>query len=76
MPEKKVYTERALIVQDLFQHKGYAVLLEELTSIQKSAYSYLEDSPDMSGVQRGRGMLEVIRSIDKRLQAISQEVVK
>ena len=70
------FTEKAKAVQDLLQHKGYAILLEELTSMHKSAYSYLEDSPDMLGVMFGRGMIDAIRQIDKRLQSISKETEK
>ena len=69
-------TERAKVIEDFMLHKGYALLLGELTSITKSAYSYLEDSKEMEGVMFGRGMLDALRQIDIRLQAISKEIVK
>ena len=69
-------SERAKAIQDFLQHKGYAILLGELTSITKSAYSYLEDGADMEAVKFGRGMLDAIRQIDIRLQSISKEVEK
>lgn len=66
-------THRALQIQEFLRSIQWTFVKEELARLEKNAMASLLEGKDFGEVQRGRGMLEVIQSIPKRFELLSQE---
>jgi hypothetical protein len=70
---EKPFTHKAVLVQDFLKSTLWGILKDDLQKMENSAMNTVMTSENWNEVSKSRGILETVKAIPRRIEALSQE---